>query len=417
MEVIRGAMRDYEIKTLPNGIRILHKEVTNTKIAHCGFMLDIGSRDENEQNKGIAHFWEHMAFKGTKKRKAFHILNRIDSVGGELNAYTTKEKIAFYASVLDTYFEKAIELLVDITFDSVFPEKQIDKERKVILEEMSMYQDAPEDAIQDEFDAVVFKDHPLGWNILGTPDSVKSFHRDDFRAFIKDQLNTEKLVFCSVGNMPFSKVLKLVEKHLKNVPSLNGMTSRVKFDQYTPYQKELKRVMSQAHCAIGRDAYTLHDDKKLPFFMLSNILGGPGMNSRLNLALREKHGFVYSIDAGYQAYTDTGLFGIFFATEPKQLNRSIRLVKSELKKLKEKKLGAVQLKTAKEQLMGQLAMAEENNVSLMLMMGKSMLDLDKIDSLDYIFDTINKVTAAELQDIANEMFNEDQLSQLIFLPQ
>jgi len=408
---------DYQIKTLDNGIRVIHKEVTNTKVAHCGFMLDIGSRDESFKNQGIAHFWEHMAFKGTRKRKAFHIINRMDAVGGELNAYTTKEKIAFYASALDVYFEKAVELLTDITFDSIFPEKQIDKERKVILEEMAMYYDAPEDAIQDEFDHVVFKDHPLGMNILGTADSVRSFHRDDFRAFIKEHINSDKIVFCSVGNMSFKKVVKLAEKYLSQIPRLSGGKTRSPFTVYQPAQKEIKRSLTQAHCAIGRDAYPNTSEKRLPFFMLANILGGPAMNSRLNLALREKHGFVYSIDASYQSYTDTGLFGIFFATEPSQLNKSIKLVNNELKRLKEKPLGAIQLKTAKEQLMGQLAMAEENNVSLMLMMGKSILDLERIDSLDYIFDQIKKTTAADLQDLANEMFDDRQLSRLIFLPE
>lgn len=408
---------DYQIKTLDNGIRVIHKEVTNTKVAHCGFMLDIGSRDESFENQGIAHFWEHMAFKGTRKRKAFHIINRMDAVGGELNAYTTKEKIAFYASALDVYFEKAVELLTDITFDSIFPEKQIDKERKVILEEMAMYYDAPEDAIQDEFDHVVFKNHPLGMNILGTADSVRSFHRDDFRAFIKENINSDKIVFCSVGNMSFKKVVKLAEKYLSQIPRLSGGKTRVPFTSYLPAQKEIKRSLTQAHCAIGRDAYSNNSEKRLPFFMLANVLGGPAMNSRLNLALREKHGFVYSIDASYQSYTDTGLFGIFFATEPSQLNKSIKLVNSELKRLKEKPLGAIQLKTAKEQLMGQLAMAEENNVSLMLMMGKSILDLERIDSLDYIFDQIKKTTAADLQNLANEMFDDRQLSRLIFLPE
>ncbi|GAA0893840.1 pitrilysin family protein [Fulvivirga kasyanovii] len=410
-------MVDYEMHTLPNGIRVLHKQVGNTKIAHCGFMLDIGSRDETEENQGIAHFWEHMAFKGTRKRKAFHILNRIDSVGGEINAYTTKEKIAFYASVLDNYFEKAVEILSDITFDSVFPEKQIEKERNVILEEMAMYYDSPEDAIQDDFDNLVFQGHPLGMNILGTADSVRSFHRDDFTRFIKANINTERLVFCSVANLPFKKVVKLAEKYLKDLPAFAAGRERTPFTGYKPAIKKVTRNLTQAQCAIGRgDAYADSSVKRLPFFMLVNILGGPGMNSRLNLALREKHGFVYSIDASYQAYTDTGLFGIFFGTEPKQLNRSVRLVKKELQKLKEKPLGIKQLHTAKEQLMGQLAMAEENNISLMLMMGKSILDRNKIESLDEIFNKIKNTTAKELQDLANEMFDENQMSQLIFLP-
>ncbi|QSE97638.1 M16 family metallopeptidase [Fulvivirga lutea] len=409
-------MKEFEMHTMPNGIRLLHKQVTSTKIAHCGFMLDIGSRDENETNQGIAHFWEHMAFKGTTKRKAFHILNRIDSVGGELNAYTTKEKIAFYASTLDSYFDKAFELLTDITFDSIFPEKQIEKERNVILEEMAMYYDAPDDAIQDEFDKVIFADHPLGMNILGTQESVRSFSRNDFKQFIKEHINTEKLVFCSVGNMPFKKVIKQAEKYLSHIPTYNAKKERLPFYNYQPNLVKINRNITQSHCAIGRDAYPIGSENRLPFFMLTNILGGPGMNSRLNLALREKYGFVYSIDAVYQSYTDTGLFGIFFGTEPKQLNRSIDLVNKELKKLREKPLGTLQLHTAKEQLMGQLAMAEENNTSFMLMMGKSILDLNRIDSLDDIFKKIKSVSASDLQDMANEMFQQKDLSTLTFTP-
>ncbi|MEL7004101.1 MAG: pitrilysin family protein [Bacteroidota bacterium] len=409
-------MLDYEIYTLDNGIRILHKQVTNTKIAHCGFMLDIGSRDENEGNQGIAHFWEHMAFKGTKKRKAFHILNRIDSVGGELNAYTTKEKIAFYASVLDNHLEKAIELLADITFNSTFPERQIEKERNVILEEMAMYNDTPDDAIQDEFDKVVFGEHPLGMNILGTSNTVNSFDRDDFLTFVKDHIDTKHLVFCFVGNVPLKRVKRMVDKYIAPVAAFSGEMSRQPFVQYRPKISEEIRNISQAHCAIGRPAYSMSDDKRIPFFMLTNILGGPGMNSRLNLALREKYGFVYSIDASYQSYIDTGLFGVFFATEPKQLKRSIRLVHKEFERLREKLLGTIQLHTAKEQIMGQLAMAEENNTSLMLMMGKSILDTDRIDTLEDIFKMIREVSASDLRDIANEMLIEDQLSRLTYIP-
>lgn len=409
-------IKEYDIQTLPNGIRVIHKQVTNTKIAHCGFMLDIGSRDESESNQGIAHFWEHMAFKGTQKRKSFHILNSIDSVGGELNAYTTKEKITFYASILEGHFEKAVDLLADITFNSIFPEKQIEKERNVILEEMAMYYDAPDDAIQDDFDHQVFGSHPLGMNILGTAESVRSFSREDFKSFIKDHIDTSKIVFCSVGTMPFKKVMKMAEKYIKPIPSHSSTKSRKGFLQYNPSDHQILRSLTQAQCALGRNSYALNDPKRLPFFMLVNILGGPGMNSRLNLALREKHGFVYSIDAGYQAYIDTGLFAIFFGTEPKQMSKSIQLVKRELKKLRDVPLGKVQLHAAKQQLMGQLAMSEENNASLMLMLGKSMLDLNRIDPLEEVFSKIKNVTSMELQDLANEMFVEDELSQLTFVP-
>lgn len=409
-------MVDYNLFTLPNGIRIVHKEVPSTKIVHCGFVLDIGSRDEREDQLGIAHFWEHMAFKGTKKRKAFHILNRLDSVGGELNAYTTKEKICFYASTLEKHMESAFELLQDITFDSIFPEKQIENERGVILEEMSLYHDSPEDAIQDEFDNVVFKDHPLGKNILGTASSVKSFHRNDFTEFLKENLNTEGVVFSCVGNVPLKKVKRLAEKYFGSIPHLTAKRERLPFGIYQPSTEIVKRNISQAHCAIGNTAYASGDKKRLPFFMLMNILGGPGMNSRLNLALREKYGFVYNIEASYHPYSDTGLFAIFYGTELSQVARSKKLIAKELKLLRDKPLGTLQLHKGKEQLIGQLAMAEENNAGLMLMMGKSILNLNRVDSLEGIFKRIRSLTSAELQEIANEALVEDQMSYLTFLP-
>ena len=410
-------MVDYNLFTLPNGIRVVHKEVSNTRIVHCGFVLDIGSRDEREDQLGIAHFWEHMVFKGTKKRKAFHILNRLDSVGGELNAYTTKEKICFYAAALERHMENAFELLQDITFDSVFPEKQIENERGVILEEMSLYHDSPEDAIQDEFDNVVFRDHPLGKNILGTPSSVRSFHRKDFKAFLKAHLNTERVVFSCVGNVPLKKVKRMALKYFAPIPPVRAAHVRRAFGQYKPASEMIKRSITQAHCAIGTTAYALNDEKRLPFFMLANMLGGPGMNSRLNLALREKHGFVYNIEATYQSYSDTGLFAIFFATEPGQMAKSKRLVFKEFKRIRDKKLGTLQLHKAKEQLIGQLAMADENNAGLMLMMGKSILDRNKVDSPESIFGRIRAITAEQLREIANELLTEVRMSDLTFLPQ
>lgn len=409
-------MPDYHLHILPNGIRILHKQVTHTKIAHGGFILDIGSRDENPAQQGLAHFWEHMAFKGTAKRKSFHILNRLETVGGELNAYTTKEKLCFYASLLETHFEKAFDLLADITFHSTFPSREIEKERGVILEEMAMYLDTPEDAIIDEFDNVIFTNHPLGNNILGTKESVSGFTKPDFRTFIDQNLRTDALAFCSVSNWPFDKVVKLAEKYLSDVPPVYKQRERQPFTTYTPAVITQEKPISQAHCVMGCPAFSLLDERRIPFFMLSNLLGGPGMNSRLNLAVREKHGLVYTIDANYATYIDTGLFGIYFGTEKKQLKRTTALVLKELKKLREKPLGTLQLHTAKEQLMGQLAMAEESNIGLMMMMGKSILDLDKIESLNEIFDQIRRIKAADLTEIANEILREDNLSILNYIP-
>ena len=409
-------MRQHEIYTLSNGIRVVHNHITTSKIVHCGIMLDIGSRDETPANQGIAHFWEHMAFKGTRKRKAFHILNRLESLGGELNAFTDKEKILFYASLRDEYFERAVELLADITFDSIFPSGQIDRERNVILEEMSMYYDDPDDSLQDEFDAVIFSGHSLGMNILGTKKTVKAFKRNDFRQFVKANLDTRKIVFSCVGNVSMEKVIQLAEKHLGHVPSSRSLNVRKKFTGYKAKEITLQRDVKQARCAIGRSSYKLGDEKRGSFYMLTNILGGSGMNSRLNLALREKHGFVYSIGAQYVPFVDTGLFVISFGTEPTQMRKSISLVKEELRKLREEPLGVKQLSAAKEQILGQIAMAEESNISFMIMMARNLLDLGRVTTLEEIFERVRTTSSDKLVEIANEMFNEDKLSCLIMEP-
>jgi predicted Zn-dependent peptidase len=410
-------MAEFDLITLPNGIRLIHKQVASTKIAHVGIMLDVGSRDESPDQLGIAHFWEHMAFKGTKKRKSFHILNRLDSLGGELNAYTTKEKICFYASVLDLHLEKALELLTDITFNSTFPEKQIERERNVILEEMSMYKDNPEDAIMDDFDEVVFAKHPLGHNILGTQKTVGGFSQGDFRRFLRENLDSERMVVSTVGNFPLKKIERLVQKHLNDSPIFSSSKQRKLFGSYRPSAVSEVKPITQAQCAIGRPAYKIADERRIPFFMLANILGGPGMNSRLNMSLREKYGYVYSIDANYNPYVDTGLFSVFFGTDPKHISRSFQLIKKEFAMLRERKLGEVQFHKAREQLMGQLAMSEENNGSMMLMMAKSLLDMGTVPSLENVFQDIRKITREHIIELANEMLVDDDMSTLVFVPE
>lgn len=407
-------MIEYQLYTLPNGIRIAHKQATNTKIVHCGIMLDIGSRDELEHQAGLAHFWEHMAFKGTKKRKSYHIINSLEAVGGELNAYTTKEKICFYASILDTYFERSVELLTDITFNSVFPEKQLEIERGVILEEMAMYLDSPEDAIQDEFDSLVFPNHQLGVNILGTTESVKSFKREDFNTFIEENIDTEKIVFSVVGNFEFKKVIRIVEKYLKDIPFKKTSKFRIPPVLHDAQSIELEKANNQAHVAIGSQSFALNDSKRLPFFALVNLLGGPGMNSRFNLSLREKYGLVYQIEATYSSFLDTGFFGIFFGTDPQNLEKALKLIYREMDLLKTKTLGEIQLKTLKEQLKGQLAMSEESKQGFMLMMAKSLLDLNKIEPILQIFEDIDKISKITIQDLAIEMFDQKRLSVLIY---
>jgi predicted Zn-dependent peptidase len=411
-------MSDYELYEFPNGIRLIHKQVQNTKIAHCGFVLDIGSRDEKLHQLGLAHFWEHMAFKGTKKRKTHHILSAIDSLGGELNAYTTKEKICFYVSVLDQHFEKAIDVLTDITFHSIFPEKEIEKEKGVILEEMAMYLDDPTDAILDQFDEVIFGNHPLGKNILGTTESVSSFTQNDFFAFLKDHVVNQRVIFSSVSALPFKKVIALAQKYFINI----ALTSQTKlqrdvFTNYIPKKIQVPKSITQAHCLMGNVAYSLYDPKRLSFFLLNNLLGGTGMNSRLNMTLREKHGLVYSIESSYNSYIDTGIFSVYFGAEKNTIEKAMQLVYKELTKLCNEKLGVMQLHKAKQQMMGQLAMSEESNMGFMLMMAKSILDTNRIESLNEIFAHIESITAENLLEIANEIFTKDKISELVYIPE
>lgn len=408
-------MQEYQIHTFSNGIRVVHKEVVHTKIAHCGIMLDMGSRDEKPHQQGLAHFWEHMAFKGTKKRSSFYILNRLEAVGGELNAYTTKEKVCFHASLLDIHFEKAVELLADITFNSTFPEAQLDKERGVILEEMSMYYDSLEDAIQDDFDTVVFPNHQLGANILGNQESVMGFSKSDLQTFIDENLDTRRIVFSTVGNMSFKTVVKTVGKYLEAIPAKHSNRIRIAPEAYKPQKIKINRANQQAHCVIGRTAYSMNDDRRLPFFILTNLLGGQGMNSRFNLSLREKYGIVYAIDASYNAFVDSGFFSIYFATDTKQLKKANDLVEKELRKLMEVPLSERQLQAVKDQMMGQMAMAEESNMSFMLMMAKSILDMGRIETIQEVFDGIKAITAEQLQMLSQEIYAPEQLSSLTFV--
>jgi predicted Zn-dependent peptidase len=406
----------YNIKELSNGIRIVHQEVTHTRLVHCGFILNMGSRDEDKDQEGLAHFWEHMAFKGTHKRKTFHIINRLESLGGELNAYTTKEKVCFYASILKEHYPKAADLLFDITFNSTFPTKQIEKERQVILEEMAMYRDSPDDSIQDDLDALVFENHALGRNILGTEETVGRFTQQDFIDYISSRLDTSEIVFSVVGNTSFDKALKSIEGPLNQIQPKRTLYVRNGFNDYIPKQKTVQREVTQSLCAMGRPAYSLHDPNRYKLYLLNNILGGPSMNSRLNLSLRENYGYVYSIESSYQPFSDTGFFGIYFGTENKTLKKCLTIVNREMEKLRKKKLGHIQLHMAKEQAIGQMAMAEENYAGLMLVYGKSLIDHGKIDPLEKIFDQIRSTTAEEIQDIANEIFDPSQLSYLIYTP-
>ncbi|HOY96536.1 MAG TPA: pitrilysin family protein [Catalimonadaceae bacterium] len=414
---IERQLFDYQIHQFPNGIRLVHKQVPGTRVSHCGFILDVGSRDELPHQQGIAHFWEHMAFKGTGKRKAFHILNRLEILGGEINAYTTKEKIAFHASVLASHFPKAVDILTDITFFSTFPQKEILKEKNVILEEMAMYQDTPDDAIQDEFDLLLYPGHPLGNNILGTEESVASFERQDFVNFFQENVSTDRLIFSSVGPFDLKTAVRKAGPFLEKAPNLQSGKPRLAPPPLIPENRILRKPSQQAHLMLGCRAYALSDEKRLAFFMLNNILGGPALNSRLNMSIREKHGLVYSVESSYAPYLDTGAFSVYLGTEAKNLNKALALAEKEIQSLQTLKLSPTRLLHAREQLKGQLAMAEEGNQMLMLMLGKSILDQGRVESLAEIFKAIDAVSAEKLQDVANESWGHSDWVRLTYLPE
>lgn len=398
---------------LANGIRIVHKR-TNRAVAHCGLIIKGGSRDEREDEQGLAHFIEHVIFKGTRKRKAFHILSRMEDVGGEINAFTTKEETCIHSSFIPKYYERSLELLSDIIFNSNFPKKELEKEKIVVLDEINYYKDNPSELIFDEFEEQLFSNHSLGKNILGTPKHIKSFNKTMISEFIDRNYLTNEMVISSVGDISINKLIALVEKHFSHIPKSQKNRNQVAFSNYSKKEITSSKNGFQSHCIIGTEAYGIKHPKKTTLTLLNNILGGPGMNSRLNLAIREKYGFTYSIESNYTAYSDTGLFSIYLASDTNKINRSIKLTKKELEKLCDKPLGTLQLKKAKQQLIGQIAIGQENEVNLMLAIGKSVLLYDKVDTFEILKDKIEAVSSAQLLEVANEIFNEDKLSHLIY---
>jgi predicted Zn-dependent peptidase len=399
--------------TLDNGIRLAHYKIPGL-VAHCGIIINIGSRNESEKEHGVAHFIEHMLFKGTKKRKAYHILSRLEDVGGELNAYTTKEETAVHASFLKDDYERAMELISDITFNSIYPLKEIEKEKDVVIEEINSYLDSPSELIFDDFEEIVFSGQPIGRNILGSPESVKKISRKRILDFIGNNYNTCEMVFCSVGNISDEKIIRLFTKYF----SIEKATGREMPESskwtYNPVTITRKKDTYQNHCIIGNIAYDLKDKRRVEMFFLNNILGGQGLNSRLNLSLREKNGLAYNVESSYSPYFDTGIFTIYFGTDKKLLEKSIEICMAELKKLRTEKLGTIQLSKARNQMKGYLARGYENHESLMLNIGKSILVFNKIDSFEYLCSEIDEITSSDLLKIANEILEPSRLSTLIY---
>lgn len=404
---------EYQRHTLSNGIRIIHKPVKN-QVAHCGVIINTGSRDEMENEQGIAHFIEHTIFKGTTKRKAFHILSRLENVGGELNAYTTKEETCIYASFLSPYYERSLELFADISLNSIFPKNEIEKEKEVVIDEINSYRDNPAEEIFDEIEDQVFAGHALGRNILGTKELVRGFSRQNIFRFIKRTFNTEETVICSVGDIDFNKLIKLSEKYFGKAKSNPRTFKRKKFSGYIPKTQAFNKGMYQAHCIIANEAYDRQDKKRASLVLLNNILGGPGLNTRLNMGIREKYGFCYNIESNYTQYSDTGIVSIYLGTDFDSLEKTIKLAHNELKKLRDRKLGSLQLQRAKQQMIGQIAISQESNVNELLAIGKSILAYDKVDSIEQVLKEIDEISAEQLLDVSNEIFDPNQLSLLIY---
>lgn len=407
---------DHQVFTLSNGIRILFKPAKSA-IAHCCLIINAGSRDEEEGKPGLAHFIEHLLFKGTVKRNTNQILNRLEVVGGDLNAYTTKEYTCLQASFLKPHLERAMDLLQDIAFFSTFPEEELEKEKSVILDEIASYEDQPEEAINDDFESMLFAGHPLGENILGTPEAVNSFSKNHVIDFMSKNYNTNEIIFAISGSYTPAKVLLLAERYFGVIAPNHTLKNRIAPLSIIKENKVVKKPINQSHCMLGSKAYSFHEEQKTGLLLLNNLLGGTGMSSRLNLEIREKYGIAYTIESNYSPLSDTGLFSIYFGTDAEKVEKALKLTHKELKKLRENKLGLVQLAQAKQRFIGQIALGEENRMGVLISMAKSLLDYHKIDSLKEVFHKFNQVTAIQLLDIANDIFDPEKLNMLLFQPE
>jgi predicted Zn-dependent peptidase len=408
-------MMEYQLHTLSNGIRVMYKHAPSA-VTHCCILMNAGSRDELPQQEGLAHFIEHLLFKETERRSTNQILNRLELVGADLNAYTTKEYTCIHASFLNPYLERAIDLFEDIVFHSTFPEDELEKERGVIQDEIASYLDQPEEAIQDDFEELLFKDHPIGKNILGTTETVGSLSRDDMKQFIATNYNTNEIIFAVIGDYDFKKVSKLGDKYFGDIAPNYTKKNRITPVVNISGRHIIHKPISQTHCIIGNQAYASSHKNKTGLLLLNNLLGGMGMSNRLNLEIREKHGIAYTIESNYTAFTDTGIFSIYFGTDAEKAEKAAKLVHKELKKLREQQLGTLQLHQTKQKFIGQIALAEENRMSLIISMAKSLIDFNYVDTLPQLFDKINNVTASQLLEISNEIFDESKMITLLFEP-
>ena len=445
----------YNTYTLDNGLRIIHLP-SDSKVVYCGYQINAGTRDEEPGEEGLAHFCEHVTFKGTERRKAWHILNCLESVGGDLNAYTNKEGTVYYSAILKEHIARAVDLLSDIVFHSVYPQAEIDKEVEVICDEIESYNDSPAELIYDEFENILFKGSSLGHNILGNAEQVRSFTTEDALRFTRKLYRPDNAIFFAYGDIDFKKLVKLVERALADDDSgklaeedchadfadgadFSGGTGFAGDENSITTEKSVSSVKSvgpknylsvgeeiagqtivmqknthQAHVMIGTRAYDVNDDRRMPLYLLNNILGGPGMNAKLNLALREHNGLVYTVESTMVAYGDTGTWSIYFGCDEHDIKRCLRLVRKELDRMMEKPLSDSQLKAAKKQIKGQIGVACDNRENFALDFGKSFLHYGWEKNVDCLYEQVEAITSQQIQDVARELFDKDRLITLIF---
>lgn len=419
----------YNTYTLDNGLRIIHLP-SDSKVVYCGYQINAGTRNEEPGEEGLAHFCEHVTFKGTERRKAWHILNCLESVGGDLNAYTNKEGTVYYSAILKEHIARAVDLLTDIVFHSVYPQAEIDKEVEVICDEIESYNDSPAELIYDEFENIIFKGSQLGHNILGTAEQVRSFKTEDALRFTRKLYRPDNAIFFAYGDIDFKKLVRLLKKSFlseeRRVKSekFNSPEAQTQFNiQHLTFNTQhsfegqtivMQKNTHQAHVMIGTRAYDVNDSRRMPLYLLNNMLGGPGMNAKLNLALREHNGLVYTVESTMVAYGDTGVWSIYFGCDEHDVKRCLRLVRKELDKFMQKPLSEAQLKAAKKQIKGQIGVACDNRENFALDFGKSFLHYGWEKNVDRLYEQVDEITAEQIQAVAQELFDRDRLTTLIF---
>ncbi len=391
--------------TLPNGIRGIHRQ-TKSGVAHCALIINAGSRDELKGEIGLAHFAEHSIFKGTERRKAYQVNCRLENLGGELNAFTTKEDTTIHATTLRGDFSKAVEIIADIAFSSIYPDKELEREKEVIYDEINTYKDSPSELIYDTFEELVFAGEELGHNILGLKRDIRRFSGDSIRRFAQRCHTTDQMVFSSIGNISPKRAEAVAMQYLGSIPASTRSFERVAPGVMSPFDTTLKRHTHQTHCMIGGRAYGICECKRLPLSLLVNVLGGPCANSTLNTVVRERHGLTYNIEASYMPYVDSGVVSIYFGADRSNTDRVIELIDGEVSKLCRQPLSARQLSMAKKQFVAQLAISMESNEGYMLGVGKSLLVHNAVDTTEEVYRKVMSLSASELMDVANEILAE-----------